>query len=76
MALTWKTEKRNGSRILRVVWRELNGPAVTPPKQTGFGSTLIDDGIPNATVKREFGASGVVCTIELPLPSAKHEGAV
>lgn len=73
VTLSWKVEARNGNRMLRVIWRESNGPAVTPPKQTGFGSALIDSGIPDATVKREFRAGGVVCTIDLPLPSAEHE---
>jgi two-component system, chemotaxis family, CheB/CheR fusion protein len=50
-----------------VVWKEKGGPAVKPPKGTGLGSTLIDRVIPNATVKREFAADGLVCTIEFVL---------
>jgi two-component sensor histidine kinase len=65
VTLSWKIEERNKDRLLRVIWRETNGPAVTTPQQTAFGSTLIDCGIPNGTVNREFGTDGMVYTIEL-----------
>jgi len=45
---------------------------VAPPAATGFGSSLIERGIPNASVKREFRAEGMVCTFELPLPEASE----
>jgi two-component system CheB/CheR fusion protein len=60
--------------VLSVVWRERGGPPAQPPKTSGFGSTLIESGIPGATVKREFLAEGLACTIELPLPEAGHAG--
>jgi two-component system, chemotaxis family, CheB/CheR fusion protein len=36
----------------------------------GFGTALIEKGIPDATVNRDFGPDGMVCTIELTLPNA------
>ena len=66
--LSWTMRTRNDQRVLTVVWRESGGPAVTEPKTIGFGSQLIERAIPNATVQREFGSDGMVCTIELPLP--------
>jgi two-component system CheB/CheR fusion protein len=53
-----------------VTWRERGGPKTSEPKAKGFGSELIERAIPNATVRREFGAGGVICTIEVPLPKA------
>jgi two-component system, chemotaxis family, CheB/CheR fusion protein len=69
--LSWAMRTRNDQRVLTVVWRESGGPAVTEPKTTGFGSQLIERAIPNATVERKFGADGMVCTIELPLPKGR-----
>lgn len=66
--LSWMLDLGRDSRVLRVVWREAGGPPVERPKTDGFGSSLIESGIPGATVKREFDATGLVCTIELPLP--------
>jgi len=69
--LSWAMRARDGQRVLTVVWRESGGPAVTEPKTTGFGSQLIERAIPNATVQRQFGADGMICTIELPLPKGR-----
>jgi two-component system CheB/CheR fusion protein len=65
--VSWQTNYRNNQRLLTIIWREQGGPPAKPPTETGFGSALIEKGIPNATVKREFLAEGVACTIELPL---------
>jgi two-component system CheB/CheR fusion protein len=65
--LHWSIVPRDGERVLSVVWREVKGP---PPKRgvkAGFGSMLIDQGVPGAKVKREFTREGFVCTIDLPL---------
>ena len=67
VSLSWTVKARNDERVVAVVWKEKGGPAVKPPKGTGLGSTLIDRVIPNATVKREFAADGLVCTLEFVL---------
>ncbi len=64
---TWSVVNRNDERILTFIWRELDGPKVTAPDHTGFGSALIERGIPNSQVKREFLSTGQVCTVEFPL---------
>lgn len=66
--LSWTVRTQNAQPLLTVVWRESGGPSVTQPESTGFGSTLIEKAIPNATVRREFGSEGVICAIELALP--------
>jgi len=67
--LNWSLRTRNDEQVLTVVWKENGGQPSKRPKATGFGTALIEKGIPNATVSREFGSDGMVCTIELPLPS-------
>ena len=67
VALSWTVTPRNNQTVLHFIWKEQDGPAVNQPDRTGFGSTLIDRGLPGATVTREFLPEGLVCTIELPL---------
>ncbi len=55
---------------LTVVWAESGGPPVQPPTRRGFGTVLIERVLAaelDATVTREFDASGLRCTIVLPL---------
>jgi hypothetical protein len=40
-------------------------------RKTGLGSTLIDKGISDATVNREYRTDGLVCTIQLPMPERR-----
>jgi two-component system CheB/CheR fusion protein len=70
--LSW-TLRTASQPLLTVVWREHGGPTVTRPKTAGFGSTLIEKAIPNATVRRDFNPDGVVCTLELPLPKVSFD---
>jgi two-component system, chemotaxis family, CheB/CheR fusion protein len=65
--VTWGTTGNSGSRTLKLTWRESDGPSVKKAKTSGFGSILIERGIPGATVHREFAPTGVICTIEVPL---------
>jgi PAS domain S-box-containing protein len=59
----------------RWVWREKGGPAVAVPKQTGFGSRLIERSLAaqlSAQVRMSYEPGGLVCTIDAPL-NAIHE---
>jgi two-component system, chemotaxis family, CheB/CheR fusion protein len=66
-ALNWTVTHRNNERVLKFIWQELDGPKVKAPDHAGFGSSLIERGVPNSTVKREFLSGGQLCTIEFPL---------
>jgi two-component sensor histidine kinase len=48
-----------------VYWTEVDGPAVTAPTRTGFGSSLFRSlsGEPGKAVVIEYLATGVVCTV-------------
>jgi two-component system, chemotaxis family, CheB/CheR fusion protein len=72
VSVTWKLSTRNNERDLSVVWQETGGPKVEPPKTRGLGSSLIENGIPGAKVRREFKREGVVCSVELPLSEGRY----
>ena len=54
---------------LRLVWRELGGPPVTAPVRQGFGTKLLRQlvGQQRGQLEQDWRASGLVCTVELPL---------
>ena len=56
---------------LRLTWREVGGPPVTPPSTRGFGSRLLERGLAaelGGSVKLHFPAEGLVCEIDAPAP--------
>jgi two-component sensor histidine kinase len=56
--------------VLRIVWREVCGPPVVAPVQSGYGSTLIRDLIRyelGGTVELTFPRDGVCCKIGIPI---------
>lgn len=65
--VTWSIERPGEGRRLVLTWTETGGPAVIPPARKGFGTTIIERGIPNATIERTFEPRGVVCRIDIPL---------
>ncbi len=75
VALSWHLDDatRNGPRRLTVIWQESGGPPVPHDLRSGFGSTLIERGIPGAKVRHEFRPEGVVCTIELDIAGTKAD---
>jgi hypothetical protein len=53
-----------------MVWREVDGPRVTPPTRAGFGTRLIERGLANdlnGEVRITYPADGVVCIIRARL---------
>jgi two-component system, chemotaxis family, CheB/CheR fusion protein len=70
--LGWKLVDDGREQRVRMVWQENGGPKVTEPVRAGFGSSLIDNGFPGATVDRDFRPDGLVCTIEFPLHQPKQ----
>jgi two-component system CheB/CheR fusion protein len=65
--VAWEVIQADRGQRLRLVWTEKGGPPVNSPKTNGFGSYLIEHGLPNARVDRDFRPEGLLCTIELPL---------
>jgi PAS domain S-box-containing protein len=67
--LCWQlpTNANGGSKLV-LAWRESGGPPVKAPRRRGFGSKLIEMGVPGAKVDRAFHSDGLVCTVELEFP--------
>jgi PAS domain S-box-containing protein len=57
-------------RRLRLVWTENGGPRVTTPRRRGFGSMMLERALASelvGSVKLDFAASGLCCTIDAPV---------
>lgn len=74
VTLIWSETGQGDRRMLKVIWQEQGGPPVRRNNRVGFGTALIEHGIPNAKVSREFNVAGFTCTIELPMPEATVPG--
>jgi two-component system CheB/CheR fusion protein len=59
------------SERLRLEWRESGGPRIAEPATTGFGSTLIERGLPGARVDRRFLPDGLLCIVELDVATRR-----
>jgi len=76
VSVSWDRTDADAAAILMITWRELGGPPIAAPVQTGYGSNLIRDLIPHelgGTVDLAFGGEGLCCKIEIPL-RAMHSG--
>ena len=83
LTVTWQVAGSAGERALTLTWTEAEGPLVQPPARRGFGTTLIERTLTHeldAEVRREFLATGLRCTIAIPLtqevgpPTDGHRG--
>lgn len=64
---------RHGDR-LTIKWRESGGPPVSPPRQRGYGSTVMADlprGMLQGQTETKYARSGLVWRAELPLDSLR-----
>ena len=68
ISVTWEFVDED-SRIVRLLWRETDGPPVARPNRKGFGSTLIGRALASegSNAKLDFDPTGVVCTLDLAL---------
>jgi two-component sensor histidine kinase len=70
VSVSWDRTGADAAAILTVTWRELGGPLIATPVQSGYGSNLIRDLIPHelgGTVDLTFLPEGPCCKIEIPL---------
>ena len=68
VSISWRVEPR--SRQFELHWQESGGPHVEPPTRRGFGSRLVERGLPQdiaGDVLLNFNGHGVVCAINAPL---------
>ena len=70
VSVSWHRAGADAAAILTITWRELGGPSIAAPVQSGYGSRLIRDLIPHeldGTVDLIFRSDGACCKIEIPL---------
>jgi len=73
VALAWEWTDETPPR-LDILWREQDGPPVSPPSRSGFGSVLLQRSLKgdlNAEVSLDFNPSGLVCSIRAPLAAGR-----
>lgn len=73
--ISWQVLHVSGRERLKLVWREHDGPPVAAAIHRGFGSTMVEQALAyelGGTASIEFPRTGVVCTIEIPLPQAQQ----
>jgi PAS domain S-box-containing protein len=73
IAVRWHLQ-RSAKPILRIEWRERDGPPVHEPARRGFGSRFIEGSVAaelQGTAKLAFERPGLVCTMEIPFDAAK-----
>ena len=71
VAIAWSVRREADTR-LALCWSESGGPVVKTPTRTGFGSRLIERSLARelaGEVQLSYEPSGVVCTIDAPVPS-------
>ena len=66
-SLTWRLNPGDDGQHLEVVWREGDGPRPDGKMKPGFGSYLIENGLPGAKVTRDVHNDGLSYKIELIL---------
>jgi two-component system, chemotaxis family, CheB/CheR fusion protein len=66
--ITWRIEKigQTPSKLF-ITWQERGGPEILSKITVGFGTTIIEKGLPEAVVKNDFDQEGLTCSIELVL---------
>ena len=68
--LTWSVDRSRDPAAFSLEWREIGGPAVSPPCTRGVGSQWIERGLAHAlggTGRIEFDAGGAVFTLRTQL---------
>lgn len=81
--VNWTVEQTENGDTLHLTWMERDGPPVTPPESTGFGTLLIERSLQQGQgghTQILFNPDGVICKIRLPIthshpPSSAQERA-
>ena len=70
LVIEWSVTGDADAPSMTFTWAEMGGPAVSPPTRRGFGTTMIERALTHeldAEVIRDFAATGLRCTIIIPL---------
>ncbi|MFZ3584665.1 chemotaxis protein CheB [Loktanella sp. DJP18] len=75
--IRWQLIGDGADRRLSLRWLESGGPPVVPPTRKGFGSVLVQKVLATelgGKVDVVYDTSGVVCTIDAPMPDGQEKG--
>jgi len=67
--LDWRWRQNGSHGRLVIEWREVGGPPVPGPSQSGYGTAVIRELIPfelGGTVELAFASEGISCRLEIP----------
>jgi two-component sensor histidine kinase len=67
--ISWEMVSNGADEGLHLTWRERNGPLVTPPRDSGFGSIVTEKIVTHALdakVATDFACGGLRWTVEIP----------
>ncbi len=70
LTLAWRVEQCGLFQRLVLTWTEGNGPPVTPPERSGFGTRLIQDGLARelgGEVVLDYRPEGMAASLTIPL---------
>ena len=73
LKVDWGFKGDEALQEFKFCWRESGGPPVKPPSKQGFGSYLIQNGLPDATVELDFNPRGLLYSVTLPAKSVRNE---
>jgi two-component sensor histidine kinase len=70
ITISWEQHQSN---LVKFLWRESGGPQISPPKQMGFGSHLIERAFGGqlGTAQLLFSPEGLCCLLEIGSDHAK-----
>ena len=74
--ISWTTKPSPEGERLILRWQEKDGPPVMSPSRKGFGSRVIERGLPHeleGAVDLDYRTDGVVCTINFPAPKSSRD---
>ncbi|BAR47158.1 MULTISPECIES: sensor histidine kinase [Methylobacterium] len=74
--IEWSIGRDGHEPVIRLRWREVGGPQVTPPTRRGFGSRLIERGLAGTIggeVNLAYPAEGVTCDLTASLAEIKAD---
>jgi two-component system, chemotaxis family, CheB/CheR fusion protein len=74
--IVWQVQGDVENASLQLTWTESGGPTVSTPTRKGFGSRLIERALAvelTGEVHVVYNTSGVICTIDAPLPPGHLE---
>jgi len=72
VSLTWTSTQKDATAVLEIVWKESNGPPVSPPSSEGFGAMVIRQSVarePAGKITFNYAPEGLICHFAFEMPS-------